>query len=95
MPYIKQEDRKTWDIVLKPLIANLSAANSKDKIDKLPPGEINYCLSKIIWALFDANPSYTNANNLVGVLECVKQEFIRRKLNFYEDQKITEHGDIQ
>ena len=57
-------------------------------------GELNFVISSIIWKIFDDNPSYTLGNNLVGVLECVKQEFIRRKLNPYEDEKIIENGDL-
>ena len=58
------------------------------------PGEVNYVISTIIWKLFDADRRYTTGNNLVGVLECVKQEFYRRKLAPYEDIKIQENGDI-
>jgi hypothetical protein len=33
-------------------------------------------------------------NEIVGALECCKQEFIRRKLNPYEDKKIKENSDV-
>jgi len=32
---------------------------------------------------------------MIGVLECVKQEFYRRKVAPYEDIKIIENGDIE
>jgi hypothetical protein len=92
MPYIKQEDRQRID-------AKLSAEYIVDvltdnRVRKLPPGELNYFISGIVWTLFRGAPSYTHANELVGVLECVKQEFIRRQLNPYEDTKVVENGDL-
>jgi hypothetical protein len=57
-------------------------------------GEVNYVISSIIWELFKYKRSYTIGNNLIGVLECVKQEFYRRQLAPYEDKKIKENGDL-
>lgn len=87
MPYIKQADRKKYDPAVDALsdVLNVGAATS---------GDINYCISRIIWELFDRKASYTRANELVGVLECIKQEFIRRRLNAYEDLKIIQNGDV-
>jgi hypothetical protein len=90
MPYIRQIERNFWDAtVLHEFM------NALDAPGDLSPGELNYVLSKMIWAIFDTCPSYTMANELVGVLECVKQEFIRRKLNPYEDKKIESNGDLE
>jgi len=88
MPYIKKEERDKLSPILDPIIAGLN-----DGMD-FTPGELNYFISKIIWTIFDNNQSYTKANTLVGVLECVKQEFIRRKVNIYETNKMMENGDI-
>ena len=87
MPYIKKEDRLKFKDTLTEVIGILEENGTK-------VGEINYVISTIIWELFKSNPSYTTANNLIGVLECVKQEFIRRKLNQYEDKKIAQNGDL-
>ena len=57
-------------------------------------GEVNYLVSSVIWRLFDQNPRYKIANDLIGVLECVKAEFYRRKVANLEDKKIEENGDI-
>jgi hypothetical protein len=91
MPYIKKEDRKKIDKEIKNLVEKLT--NHGCDLDP-KVGNVNYVLSSIIWMLFDNKPSYTNGNNLIGVLECVKQEFYRRKLAKLEDQKITENGDL-
>jgi hypothetical protein len=90
MPYIKKEDRKKFDSIIEDFVDALTEHGFKP----FSEGELNYVISKIIWGMFDTKPSYKLGNNLVGVLECVKQEFIRRKLNPYEDEKIKENGDI-
>jgi len=33
-------------------------------------------------------------NSVVGILECAKQEFIRKVVNPYENKKIIENGCI-
>lgn len=88
MPYIKQDARLKFDEG----IADILGALQTD--DEIKMGEINYVISSILWSLYKENESYTFGNNLVGVLECVKQEFYRRQLAPYEDGKIAQHGDI-
>jgi hypothetical protein len=94
MPYIRKEERKryneTIDTITRLLLDKFPGDNNK----YFQVGDLNYIVSSIIWKLFNVHPSYTRGNELVGVLECVKQEFIRRKLNPYEDLKITENGDL-
>jgi len=85
MPYIPKTNREK----LTPKIESIL-----EEIKELNVGELNFIISSIIWKIFDRKPSYTIANNLIGCLECVKQEFIRRRLNGYEDEKINENGDI-
>lgn len=90
MPYIKKEDREKYEDIINEAVRRIHCGN------KIPSaGELNYVISSIIWKLFDINPSYTTGNNFMGVLDCVKQEFYRRKLAPYEDEKIKENGDIQ
>jgi hypothetical protein len=94
MPYIKQDDRKLYDDLINQitykLLNKLPANNGKH----FSEGDLNYVISSVVWKLFDVLSSYGRGNTLVGVIECVKQEFIRRKLNNYEDKKIIENGDI-
>jgi hypothetical protein len=80
MPYIKNQDRENFDI------SNLSPQKA---------GELNYIISEICSKyLKEKGLGYTNCNEVVGVLECVKQEFYRRVTAPYEDIKIEENGDI-
>lgn len=94
MPYIRREDRERYDKEIDRITFLLLDKLPGDNSRYFSVGELNYIVSSIVWALFEANPSYTRGNELVGVLECIKQEFIRRKLNDYEDLKIKENGDI-
>jgi len=90
MPYIEKIARQKIDDELLDLIDKLT----EHGFHQPSVGELNYVISSLIWKVFDNNVSYTTANNLIGVLECVKQEFIRRKLNIYEDEKIKLNGDL-
>ena len=91
MPYILQKNREKFEVALLQLEEELTEHGR----GWFPAtGELNFVISSLIWRLFDQRPSYTLGNDLVGVLECVKAEFIRRRLNPYEDKKIQENGDL-
>jgi len=87
MPYIKQEQRKKWEKIISEI---------KEIIKKLPveelDGELNYLISNILKESYP--PKYFNYNRAIGLLECIKSEFYRRKVGPYEDIKIKENGDI-
>ena len=87
MPYIKPTDRSRFD----PIIQEFIKLHSKKR---LTAGDLNYMISSMIWWMFSADKNYAKANELMGVLESVKQEFYRRKVSPYEDEKIKENGDI-
>jgi hypothetical protein len=89
MPYIKRTERLKFEGTIKDAITQL-LQNKPDVI----PGELNYVLSSIIWRLWDKKPSYSRGSMLIGILDDVKEEFRRRKINIYEDQKIKENGDL-
>lgn len=87
MPYIKKAARVPYDPHIEALVSLLKSNNAS-------AGDLNYIISRITKGLFEANLSYAEANKLIGVLECVKQELYRRAIAPYEDRKIQEHGDI-
>lgn len=91
MPYIKKEDRQPFECIINMIVNELTHYD-----ENTPPvvGEVNYVISRVIWDLYRKHPSYTTGNNLMGALECVKQEFYRRQLAIYEDEKIKSNGDI-
>ena len=79
MPYIPQTDR-----------TNLVAKNPPIKA-----GELNYLITKMCDEyLKNKGLSYSNINEIVGVLECCKLEFYRRVAGTYEDVKLTENGEV-
>jgi hypothetical protein len=56
-------------------------------------GEVNFVITSILGSYIKV-PNYQTYNEVVGVLECVKQELYRRVIGKYEDQKIRENGDV-
>jgi len=89
MPYIAKDERDDMDYALNLLKAYLEVS------DDLPVGKLNYIVSSLVSHLIGIyGTSYTIGNNLVGVLECAKQELYRRILIPYEDAKIELNGDV-
>jgi len=87
MPYIPKENREALEPEIVLLAAKLVGGGCN-------AGELNYIVSRLCNTVFDTNPSYSRGNTVMGVLECAKAEFYRRKLAPYEDKKIIENGDI-
>ena len=83
MPYIKQEDRKDFDELL------LGLPEFKS------PGELNYFITKTLLAYEKQDvPSYQIYNDIIGVLECCKQEIYRRLIIDFENYKKDVNGDV-
>lgn len=82
MPYIAPKDRHVLDQAVNRLP------------EKMKVGEVNYTVSRLCdMYLSDHGLSYTNVNNLIGALECIKLELYRRIAEPYEDEKMAENGD--
>lgn len=82
MPYIKPERQVALNNEIKAL---------SDKISSR--GELNYALTCLVLSEI-RGISYEELASLVGDIECIKQEFIRRLLIPYEENKRRENGDI-
>jgi ribosomal protein S3AE len=87
LPYIKPENRKKYDKVLKELV-NLLRTLPPEEVD----GELNYIVTKMLKEIYPLR--YFHINKAIGVLECAKLEFYRRVAAPYEDIKIKESGDV-
>lgn len=85
MPYIRQDKRPE-------LFALATQLGQKVKFE----GEVNYAVTTILkeWMARNGGVRYANINAVVGILECVKQEFYRRIAAPYEDCKCAENGDV-
>lgn len=83
MPYItKNRQLALWE---RPLIS----------IAPTESGELNYCITRLCQNFINAHGTrYSVLNDIIGVLECAKQEFYRRIAVPYEDKKIKENGDV-
>lgn len=82
MPYIKQADREEIEDEIHDFIAHNA-------------GELNYIITVICndYLSYRAE-KYQTYNDIIGVLECAKMEYYRRKVAPYEDDKIKENGDV-
>ncbi len=83
MPYLIKDARKKYEYALGNLLA----------IDF--PGELNYLITELCVQYVQHNKlNYDSINDVIGALECAKQEFYRRVAAPYEDKKIKENGDV-
>lgn len=88
MPYIKQDRRTELNPEIKILI---------DKAQRV--GELNYIITRILdgYILKHADKEgidYGAINAIIGVLECAKLEFYRRRGVPYESEKCAENGEV-
>ena len=78
MPYINQ-DRRMDLIFFNPENA----------------GELNYQFTLIAKQyVCNKGESYQTYNDIIGALECCKQELYRKKIGIYENQKEVENGTV-
>ena len=85
MPYIRKEDRAIYEELLKEAGAQGIAT----------PGDLNYLITKLIKQYADeCGECYKTYNEVIGVLECSKQEYYRRTVAPYENKKIKANGDV-
>jgi len=93
MPYITQDRREEIIEEADDVDGLISHHVVMEEIDK--PGELNYAITELmINYLNRKGVSYTNMNEVIGVLECAKLELYRRMAAPYEDTKIEENGDV-
>jgi hypothetical protein len=101
MPYIKDERRKelrhfasrTYALEMDPNGPVPPIAVVHEQTDNV--GELNYLLTELCIAYFRIHGArYQQINDVIGALECCKQEFYRRVAAPYEDEKIKENGDV-
>lgn len=85
MPYIKQDDRDKYEVVLNRL---------ETKLNGKPIGHLTYVVYRLMLARWKTNPCYTTGSGIVGALTTAIHEFMRRKLNVYEDTMIEQNGDV-
>ena len=88
MPYISKERRDSLYAWVEPLCP-------------LNAGELNYIITKICDEYILSNSpsppselSYRILNEVIGVLECAKQELYRKVVSPKEDRACEKHGEV-
>lgn len=87
-PYIPKFSRIEFDPAIEELVDMAKGV-----------GELNYIITRIcdgyISKYVDANGiNYSACNAIVGVLECAKLEFARKRLYPHEDKRCKEEGEV-
>ena len=81
MPYINPETKR---IILE-----------TDEEFEATPGILNFCITECVEAYREEKgDSYTTFNEIIGAIECAKQEFYRRVVVPYEEKKCKDNGDV-
>jgi hypothetical protein len=88
MPYIMQNERERLLMVVDNLVAFL------EEDPENVAGKLNFVISTVLKRL-SKKLRYKKANELMGVIECVKQEYYRKIVGPYEDEAIKRNGDIE
>lgn len=86
MPYIRQERRAAIERTPRRIAA----------LRPCTAGELNYLITRLCHDYVERNgtPGYRDLNEVVGALECAKQELYRRLCAPYEDECIERNGDV-
>ena len=92
MPYIKSEDRRKFDALVSEL--GEIVRREGEATPAGTAGNLNYIISTLLAAVYGPSPRYHQHNEIIGLLECTKEEWYRRKTAPYEDEKILENGDV-
>jgi len=85
MAYIKPNEREQYADAIARLSAQLRVNN---------PGHLNYVISKLVHGFLPPQPYYVDLNEVIGVLECAKQELLRTVVGPYEENKRKLNGNI-
>jgi len=79
MPYINQNDKLELN---------------HDQRSPKTPGELNYCITKLLLNYCHPELNYKDINDVLGAIEGAKMEFYRRVVVPYENYKLAQNGDV-
>jgi len=87
MPHITKGQRGRYDHAIMLLMKDLEGA---------PDGDVNYVITQIIRKRVGPKRlhTYKKLQDIVGLLDCVLDEFKRLVLHPYKDKKRMENGDV-
>ena len=85
MPYIIPKTRADLEPSIEQLVEKLIGHGD---------GAVNYAVTRIVDELFSKGETYTDCERAIGLLECIKLEYVRRRLYILEDLKRKENGEV-
>lgn len=94
MPYIPLRERERVKKIVSNSLAEAQFYPGPGKIMDMKSGELNYIITEILLGFLGPEPDYDRFNEIIGVLECCKLEFYRRKVVRYEKAKKELNGDV-
>jgi hypothetical protein len=79
-----------------PYITADARTRIKNGAEPVTPGELNYAITRLVddYLIQKGGIRYAHVNEVIGVLECAKLELYRRIASPYEDQKLSETGEV-
>ncbi len=92
MPYISQDKRAMLEPALTKIFDALRQIQC-DFPDDSFEGTMNYLFTTLLVRLYTLN-NYDEHNRVIGLLDCVKNEYYRRRVTPYERNKAVENGDV-
>jgi hypothetical protein len=88
MPYITKDRRQVLKEGCKQLVDTVEEHMQG-------PGELNFVFSLLARVYLEKfGKNYSTMNEIIGVFTSAKDEFYRRVVAPYEEDKITENGDV-
>jgi hypothetical protein len=93
MPYITQERREFYNTTIRHL-AELIIYHSNSDPRLLRPGDLNYCITKLLLEVFPKDMRYADFNEVDGLLGSCQKEFYRTKTGPYENGKERDNGSV-
>lgn len=93
MPYITDNYRRELDTEIDAFIKKINEIHAKNPA-QTRDGLLNYSFTRILNFVYPKT-KYHDLNELIGMLECLKLEYYRKRVGPYEDLKETENGPVE
>ena len=93
MPYISKKHRVPLEPAIDALADTIQSVYSANEAQQ-KDGLVNFAVTELLNKLYP-NARYTDLNEIVGVLECIKLEYYRKRISPYEDLKESENGAVR
>jgi len=93
MPYIVDKYRRELDQEIEAFIKKVNEIHAKNP-EQTRDGLLNYSFTRILNCVYPRT-KYHELNEAIGMLECLKQEYYRKRVGPYEDIKERENGAVE